>query len=88
MAFYTFVTEQGQQIIKSFPMGQCPKQIQTQDGKKAKRKLGFGNIQWGSGVMTPTVAQKKRKMMTQKNIASGKRGQQYWRSKNPKLVSE
>lgn len=86
MILYKFVVQEtGEQINKFFKCGQCPKEIVTEDGKKAKRKLGYGNFNWGEGYLPPTAAQKYRNMMTQKNIDSGKRGQEYWRSKNPKL---
>lgn len=82
MILYGFQVEQtGEHISKFFPMGECPDQIITEDGKVAKRKLSCPSITWGRGSLPSNIAQKRREQMTKKNIQSGKRGQQYWRSK-------
>ena len=89
MILYSFIIQQtGEQISEFFPMGKCPDSIITQTGKTAIRKLSCPNIQWGNGVLPMSISEHKRKVMTEKNIQSGKRGEQYWRNKMPKLVKE
>lgn len=89
MILYGFVVQQtGEQISAFYPMGECPDQIITKQGKIAKRKLSCPNISWGKGALPSSIVQRKRKIMTDKNNQSGKKGQEYWRNKMPKLKKD
>ena len=89
MILYSFKIQDTEEIIsKWYPMGECPTQIVLQDGRKAFRHYGFANISYGGGVIPQTQADRRRKMMTQKNIDAGKRGEQKGRSKAPKLSKQ
>lgn len=89
MILYAFeIQDTDEKVEKFFPMGECPNEIELQDGRKAVRRLGCPNITFGNGVLPLSQADRRRKMMTQKNIDSGKKGEQKWRSKMPKLVKQ
>lgn len=77
---YSFETEDGEQLSKFFPMGECPNEITLEDGRIAKRtyhcNVGFFSKKGSSG----SNAAKLNAEMTRRNEAAGKRMRERWKS--------
>lgn len=44
MALYAFQTDDGEEIERRFPMGECPKEITLDDGRIAKRVFSVPSL--------------------------------------------
>ena len=49
MALYSFRTDDGEEVERMFPMGECPKEIALDDGRIAKRVFGVPNVSMFGG---------------------------------------
>ena len=49
MVLYSFQTDDGDEVERTFPMGECPKEITLDDGRIAKRVFGIPNVSMFSG---------------------------------------
>ena len=80
MALYAFQKDDGTVVEQFFPMGECPKEITCQDGKKAYRMYGCPNVNYGRGFLPTSVAEKRNKEMRKRQAQADKRMRQSWKS--------
>lgn len=80
MILYGFITDDGETVQEMFPMGQCPKEIVTKDGKIAKRVLGGKISMFSKQGSAGSNASKLNAQMTKRNQEAGKRMRQRWKS--------
>ena len=88
---YDFLRDDGLWEEKSFPIGQCPREVVDDDGVRARRAWrpeSLPSVAWKEGHETETARADKNARRTQDNIDAGNRGREYWRERMPKLVTE
>ena len=84
MVIYSFITDNGEEIERSFPMGDCPSVIQLTDGQVAKRTFKNAGFVFKGGNLPPGASMKRKEEITKRNVSAGDRGREYWKSRNPK----
>lgn len=77
---YSFVTEDGEEICKSFPMGECPSEIKLDDGRIATRSFGCNISMFSTEGSAGSNAAKLNAEMRKRNEAAGKRMKERWKS--------
>lgn len=80
MAIYSFVRPDGVEVEKSFPMGECPKEITCDDGVVAKRQFFAPSIKWSGGFVPPSASAQRKKEMTARNKDVDSRMRERWKS--------
>lgn len=88
MPMYLFVDEFGGQHERFYAMGDCPSFITLKDGTVAKRSFANAGFYFRGGSLPPGAEMRRKEQMTRRNLEAGKRGEEYWRSKNPRLGVE
>lgn len=86
MAIYEFQKEDGEIVCKQFPMGKCPKEIECDDGIKARRIFSSGiSMSFKEGQETSAKLKSMNEKMRKANIEAGERGRKEWKQRMPKL---
>ena len=81
MALYSFQTDDGDEVERTFPMGECPKEITLDDGRIAKRVFGIPNVSmFGGGHVSGDGATKLNADMRRRQEEAGRRMRDNWQS--------
>ena len=81
MALYSFQTDDGDEVERTFPMGECPKEITLDDGRIAKRVFGIPNVSmFGGGHASGDGATKLNADMRRRQEEAGRRMRDNWQS--------
>ena len=81
MALYSFQTDDGDEVERTFPMGECPKEITLDDGRIAKRVFGIPNVSmFGGGHVSGDGAIKLNADMRRRQEEAGRRMRDNWQS--------
>jgi hypothetical protein len=81
MALYSFQTDDGEEVERRFPMGECPKEITLDDGRIAKRVFGVPYVSmFGGGHASGDGATKLNADMKRRQEVAGKRMRDNWKS--------
>ena len=81
MALYSFQTDDGDEVERTFPMGECPKEIALDDGRIAKRVFGIPNVSmFGGGHVSGDGAIKLNADMRRRQEEAGRRMRDSWQS--------
>ena len=81
MALYSFQTDDGEEVERRFPMGECPKEITLDDGRIAKRVFGVPNVSmFGGGHASGDGAAKLNADMRRRQAEAGRRMRDNWQS--------
>lgn len=81
MALYSFQTDDGEEVERRFPMGECPKEIALDDGRIAKRVFGVPNVSmFGGGHASGDGAAKLNADMRRRQVEAGRRMRDNWQS--------
>lgn len=77
---YAFFTEDGEEINRFFPIGQCPNQIVLDDGRIAKRSFKSNVSMFTKQGSSGSNASKLNNEMKKRNEEAGKRMKERWKS--------
>lgn len=81
MALYSFRTDDGEEVERMFPMGECPKEIALDDGRIAKRVFGVPNVSmFGGGHASGDGAVRLNADMRRRQEEAGRRMRDSWQS--------
>ena len=81
MALYSFQTDDGDEVERTFPMGECPKEITLDDGRIAKRVFGIPNVSmFSGGHVSGDGAIKLNTDMRRRQAEAGRRMRDNWQS--------
>ena len=81
MALYSFQTDDGDEVERTFPMGECPKEITLDDGRIAKSVFGIPNVSmFGGGHVSGDGAIKLNADMRRRQEEAGRRMRDNWQS--------
>ena len=81
MALYSFRTDDGDEVERMFPMGECPKEIALDDGRIAKRVFGVPNVSmFGGGHAPGDGAARLNADMRRRQEEAGRRMRDSWQS--------
>ena len=81
MALYSFRTDDGEEVERMFPMGECPREIALDDGRIAKRVFGVPNVSmFGGGHASGDGATKLNADMRRRQEEAGRRMRDSWQS--------
>ena len=81
MALYSFQTDDGDEVERTFPMGECPKEIALDDGRIAKRVFGIPNVSmFSGGHVSGDGATKLNADMRRRQEEAGRRMRDNWQS--------
>ena len=81
MALYSFRTDDGEEVERMFPMGECPKEIALDDGRIAKRVFGVPNVSmFGGGHASGDGATRLNADMRRRQEEAGRRMRDSWQS--------
>ena len=81
MALYSFQTDDGDEVERTFPMGECPKEIALDDGRIAKRVFGVPNVSmFGGGHASGDGAARLNADMRRRQEEAGRRMRDSWQS--------
>ncbi len=81
MALYSFQTEDGEEVERRFPMGECPKEITLDDGRIAKRVFGVPNVSmFGAGHASGDGAARLNADMRRRQAEAGRKMKDNWQS--------
>ena len=81
MALYSFRTDDGEEVERMFPMGECPKEIALDDGRIAKRVFGAPNVSmFGGGHASGDGAARLNADMRRRQEEAGRRMRDSWQS--------
>lgn len=81
MALYSFQTDDGDEVERTFPMGECPKEITLDDGRIAKRVFGAPYVSmFGGGHASGDGATKLNADMRRRQEEAGRRMRDNWQS--------
>ena len=81
MALYSFRTDDGEEVERMFPMGECPKEIALDDGRIAKRVFGVPNVSmFGGGHASGDGAARLTADMRRRQEEAGRRMRDSWQS--------
>lgn len=78
---YGFRTEDGEEVERNFPMGECPKEITLDDGRIAKRVFGAPHVSlFGGGHVSGDAARKLNADMKRRQAEAGRKMKDNWES--------
>lgn len=81
MIIYSFVTDDGEQIERQYPMGECPKEIALDDGRVAKRLFSCNvSMFGGGGHASGDAAARLNADMKRRQAEAGRRMRDSWPS--------
>ena len=81
MALYSFRTDDGDEVERMFPMGECPREIALDDGRIAKRVFGVPNVSmFGGGHASGDGATRLNADMRRRQEEAGRRMRDSWQS--------
>ena len=81
MALYSFRTDDGEEVERMFPMGECPKEIALDDGRIATRVFGVPNVSmFGGGHASGDGATRLNADMRRRQEEAGRRMRDSWQS--------
>ena len=81
MALYSLRTDDGEEVERMFPMGECPKEIALDDGRIAKRVFGVPNVSmFGGGHASGDGAARLNADMRRRQEEAGRRMRDSWQS--------
>ena len=81
MALYSFRTDDGDEVERMFPMGECPREIALDDGRIAKRVFGIPNVSmFSGGHVSGDGATKLNADMRRRQEEAGRRMRDSWQS--------
>lgn len=81
MALYSFRTDDGEEVERMFPMGECPKEIALDDGRIARRVFGVPNVSmFGGGHAYGDGAARLNADMRRRQEEAGRRMRDSWQS--------
>ena len=81
MALYSFRTDDGDEVERMFPMGECPREIALDDGRIAKRVFGVPNVSmFGGGHASGDGTARLNADMRRRQEEAGRRMRDSWQS--------
>lgn len=81
MALYSFRTDDGEEVERMFPMGECPKEMTLDDGRIARRVFGVPNVSmFGGGHASGDGAARLNADMRRRQEEAGRRMRDSWQS--------
>ena len=81
MALYSFRTDDGEEVERMFPMGECPKEMTLDDGRIARRVFGVPNVSmFGGGHASSDGAARLNADMRRRQEEAGRRMRDSWQS--------
>lgn len=81
MILYSFMTDDGEEVERRFPMGECPKEITLDDGRTARRVFGTPHVGlFGGGHASGDAARRLNADMRRRQAEAGNRMRGSWES--------
>lgn len=81
MALYSFQTDDGEEVERRFPMGECPKEIALDDGRIAKRVFCVPDVSmFSGGHASGDGAARLNADMRRRQEEAGRRMRDNWKS--------
>ena len=78
---YAFRTDDGEEVERKFPMGECPKEITLDDGRIAKRIFSMPHVSmFGAGHASGDGARKLNADMKRRQAEAGRKMKDNWES--------
>lgn len=80
MAIYEFKTDDGETVLRQFPIGTCPRTVTTDDGREARRVFGCNvSLFSAGGHLSGDGASRIGAEMRRRQSEAGKRMRERWK---------